>query len=505
MNKRLQKIIDKQQHKISVRLNEARRQVSRGEPIFGRESVTFDVSARVGAISNGGIGYIQNLVRNIGLAGSIDKNLKILKKHRPYFESDHVLNIAYSALCGGTRLQDLEILRQDENYLNALGVNSIPDPTTSGDFCRRFSPEDIENLMRSINQVRLDVWNQQKHNFFDVANIDVDGILVKTYGECKEGMKLSYKGSWGYHPLLVSLAETKEPLFIVNRSGEKPSSDQAPEYLDKAVDLCKTAGFRTIRLRGDSAFALTRHFDKWDERGVKFVFSHHANESLVADANLFEEDDWETLERRAAEGFQRQRPENIKEKEIIANGYINMKLKREDVIEFMHRPAKAKRDYRYVVVRKEISNERYGKPLFESYKYFIYVTNDESLNMFEVIHHANKRCDQENLNEQLQNGTCSLKTPLDTLNSNWAWMVMSSLAWSLKSWMGLSIQKNQNVTEIQKTRLRNTILTMEFKTFLNAFIRLPAQIMRHSRRTIFRFLAWKPTLSAILQTASSQE
>src|SRR5688572_12261532 len=146
---------------------------------------------------------MQQLVRQVKLAEAIDKRLIVLKVHLPYHESDHVLNLAYNALCDGVCLQDLELRRNDEVFLDAVGALRVPDPTTAGDFCRRFtSPEQIRNLLDAINDARLNVWRQQPAAFFDLAIIDADGSLVETGGQCKEGMDIAYDGTWGYHPLI---------------------------------------------------------------------------------------------------------------------------------------------------------------------------------------------------------------------------------------------------------------------------------------------------------------
>ncbi len=219
--------------------------------------------------------------------------------HLPYHESDHVLNIAYNLLAGGTCLEHLELLRSDEAYLDALGARRIPDPTTAGDFCRRFAAADIFRLQAIFNATRLKVWRQQPKAFFAEAILDADGTMAETTGECKEGMDINYKGQWGYHPLVLSLANTGEPLYVVNRSGNRPSHEQAAFYFDRAIALCRRAGFQKIRLRGDTDFTQTEHLDRWDADKVQFTFGIDATKSLYALAGELPENAWKTLLRRA--------------------------------------------------------------------------------------------------------------------------------------------------------------------------------------------------------------
>ena len=239
------------ERKIHRRLATAQRADS-GAPVFSASGVRYEVSSRNTALDAGGIGLLNRLARRVGLVKAIDEKVHVLKCHRPYHESDHVLNVAFNILAGGTCLEDIELRRSDEAFLDALNAETIPDPTTAADFCRRFEPEDIEALLEAINDARLEVWKRQPSSFFDEAVIDADGTIAPTTGECKAGMDISYKGIWGYHPLLVSLANTQEPLFLVNRSGSRPSHEGAADELDRAVQLCQKAGFRKVTLRGDT-------------------------------------------------------------------------------------------------------------------------------------------------------------------------------------------------------------------------------------------------------------
>lgn len=209
-------------------------------------------------------------------------------------------------------MEDIELKRNDENYLNALGATRIPDPTTAGDFCRRFgSVADIMSLQRAIDESRLTVWARQPETFFEQATVDMDGHLVETTGECKEGMDIAYDGTWGYHPLLLSLAETGEPLRIVNRSGNRPSEDGAAEHCDTAIVLLRQAGFRRILLRGDTAFSQTQHLDRWDAADVTFQFGYGAFANLKNKAETLAESDWTLLERGKPDRTTFQRPAGV--------------------------------------------------------------------------------------------------------------------------------------------------------------------------------------------------
>ena len=442
----------------------------------------------------GGIGAMHALAQRTGLIEANDESLRLLQVHQPYHESDHVLNIAYNILCGGRTLEDLEQRRQDEVYLDALGTRVIPDPTTAGDFCRRFAESDVEALMAAIDRVRLTVWQQQPEGFFAEAIVEADGTLAPTRGECKEGMGISYNGVWGYHPLVVTLANTGEPLYLVNRSGGRPSSEGAAERFDQAITLCRKAGFRKILLRGDTDFSSTRHVDRWDAAGVRFLLGIDAMRPLVERAGGQSERAWKRLQRPAKYAVQtakRSRPENIKEQVVVERGYRNLRLRSEDVSEFRYQPGACARSYQVVVVRKNLTVEAGGSALFDDLRYFFYLTNDEDTPADELVFLANDRCNQENLIEQLKNGVHALRMPVGTLVSNGAYMVMASLAWTLKAWFALLLPETGR-HGAQYAADKRTVLRMEFRSFQQAFIAMPCQIIRAGRKIVYRLLAWNP-------------
>jgi hypothetical protein len=458
-------------------------------------NIHYELAGRAHGLAAGGIGALLLLARRTGLIRDIDHDLHLLKRHLPYHESDHVLNIALNLLAGGTRIEHLELRRNDEVYLDALGADRIPDPTTAGDFCRRFSEPDVVALIDAINKARLRVWAEQPPEFFDEAILDVDGTLVATAAECKRGVDIAYDGTWGYHPLLISLANTAEPLYLVNRSGNRPSHEGAAAALDKMIALCRDAGFRRITVRGDTDFTQTKHLDRWDKAGdVRFVFGIDAMANLVALADDLPAEAYSFLERPpryAIKTVPREKPERVKPEIVRRRGFKTIHLLEEQIAEFPYRPVACKTTYRVVVLRKRLGIDKGQLRLFEEYRYFFYITNDRDQAAEAIVFSANDRCDQENLIAQLGGGVHALATPVTDLVSNWAYMVMASLAWVLKAWSALMVPVSPRHAAKHAAEKR-TWLRMEFATFRAAVIEMPCQIVRGGDRLVYRLLSWTP-------------
>lgn len=460
--------------------------------MLSARNIRYELTDRDRGLAAAGIGAMHRLAHHVGLVEDLNQHVEVLKAHLPYHESDHVLNIAYNVLCGGHRLEDIELRRQDEVHLDALGAQRIPDPTTAGDFCRRFYRLDIESLQSAINESRLRVWRQQPRSFFDEAVIDADGTLVPTKGECKEGADFNYKGEWGYHVLLVSLANTQEPLFLDNRGGNRPSSEGAATRLDQAVALCRRAGFRRVTLRGDTDFSQTRHLDRWDEDWIRFVFGFDAHPKLIERAERLKKTAWMPLDRprrRPKRAKTRARPNNYKEAKVIEREFENIRLDGEHVAEFAYSPAHCRKTYRMIVLRKNLTIAKGEQRLFDDVRYFFYLTNDTAAAARQIVHEANQRCRQEQLISQLHSGVRATSMPVDNLYSNWAYMVMAALAWSLKAWFALLLPEQGRWADRYRADKR-MVLKMEFRSFVNGFMRVPALLVRTGRRTIFRLLGW---------------
>jgi hypothetical protein len=472
------------------------------DPIITARHLEYETATKTKALSCGGIGGIPLLVRKRGLAEAIAERLHRLKFHFPDHESDHVLNCASNALCDGTCLDDIELRRHDLVVLDALGADRIPDPTTAGDFCRRFTTDDVETLQDIFDQTRLQVWHQPPAEFFDEAMLDVDGTLVATGACCKQGIDIAHDGTWGYHPLIVSLANTGEVLSLVNRPGNRPSHEGAAEPLDLAILLGRQAGFRRVSLRGDTDFTQTRQLDAWDAEGVTFLFGIDAMphlQALAEDRSESEWSEWQRPPRYQAQGPPRKRPEKIKDQIIRQRAFETLTRIAEDVAEIEYRPTACQRTYRLIIVRQRIAVEKGPARLFDEIRYRFSLSNDRQAAARELVFKANARCHQENLIAQLKSGVHALRAAVDNLVSNWASMVMTGLAWNLKAWFTLQVPEHPRHKEQHRDQKRR-LLGMEFKRFVNTIIPMPCPIVRGGRRLVYRLLSWNEWQGVFLRT-----
>jgi Transposase DDE domain group 1 len=495
--------LDARKRRIQRRLDKTRFPSKPG-PVLAGGNLRYEIADRVHGLSYGGIALFHRLAHDVGLVKAIDTRLPIFKIRLPYTESDHVLNIAFNALCNGDCLQDLELRRNDVNYLDALGAQRVPDPTTAGDFCRRFTVAHLNLLQDLYDEARLGVWRHQPARFFDEAVLDADGTLVPTTGPCKQGMDIAYNGVWGYHPLVVSLANTREVLRLVNRPGNRPSHEGAAEALDQAAATCLRGGFRRVRLRGDTDFSQTAHLDRWDADGrITFVFGYDSKPNLEERAEQLPERAWQPLQRparyQAVTGL-RHRPDNVKDKIVRERGFETLRLHSEEVAECNYQPHACRQEYRLVVVRKNISREKGEVRLQDEIRYLFYITNDWASDAHEIVFSANDRCHQENLLQQLKNGMHALKAPVDNLESNWAYRLMTSLAWSLKAWAALRLPETGRWAEKYRAE-KLWLLGLEFKAFVNALVAIPCQLVRQARRLVCRVLSYHQYLPIFFRLA----
>lgn len=347
-------------------------------------------------------------------------------------------------------------------------------------------------MQECLNRARLKVWQVQPEGFLAEAFIDVDGTIAETYGECKQGIGLSYKGIWGYAPLIISLANTKEVLSLVNRPGNAASQSGSVEWIDRAVErVKKVAG--TVTIRGDTDFTHSAYLDRWDGEGRKFILGIDGHSKLVAIAEGLPARVWQRLERLPQYEIRtepRKKGFRHKEQIVIQKEFLNQVLVGEDLAEIEYQPVKCQKKYRVIILRKNLSVEKAEKVLFDDVKYFFYITNRTDP-AEKIVGLANGRCDQEKVIEQLKNGVNAMRMPVNDLVSHWASMVMAAIPWNAKAWYGLLRSRRERGLEVVK---------MEFRRFLHAIMLLPCQIIRTARKVVYRILGYNSWLSDFFAT-----
>ena len=237
----------------------------------------------------------------------------------------------------------------------------------------------------------------------------------------------------------------------------------------------------------------TKHLDRWHEQGVLFSFGWDVSVDRFIDADDLPKSAWKRLirpPRHASKGAPRGRRERVKQKVVEARGFKDIRLKEEWVAEMKYQPLACRRAYRLIILRKNlsVSEPKQGR-LFDDYKYFIYITNDWESTPVEIVFGANDRCNQENVWAQLKESR-AFHAPLNTLWSNWAYMLIAAQAWNLKAWLALCLPPPQGRQREKQKQERTGLLRMEFRTFVNAFVRIPCQVSRTGRKIMHRLLAW---------------
>ena len=456
-----------------------------------------ELDARLPATCHGGITLLLSLWRQFNVADTIDDKVSVLQRHRPYHESDHVLAQVLNLFTGGTCIEDQATLQQDLAVLRLLGSERFPDPTTSGDFLRRFdercNPGALDGLREATDQVRQEVWSdlQKRHKRRKAklgkwGLVDMDSHIAEFTSRQKEGADFSYTGRWSYHPLLVSLANTSEVLAVRNRPGNVTSADGVEDLLDEQLPQV-TEQFEHVVVRGDSAFDRASIRATCAQHGAHFATVARRRPGWVALAQDVPEEEWQDwlpparrrAERRRRRRGYRHRRKGIDQRSARATqrGYSTLSKHGQWVTEVACRPTKKETDCRLIIVRELIqhSQPELQPVLIETYGYRYIITDlPDSFSPSDVVDQAYQRCDQENIIEQLKNELAMWRMPVREAAGNDAWLEIARLAWNIGKWLSL-------------LALPLETLRWEWKRFRRSFVYVAAEVVLRSRQTWIRF------------------
>lgn len=433
------------------------------------------------ATALGGLALAVTLVKSLRLPQSIDSRLSLLRGHRPYHESDHVLTHVYNLFVGGSAIEDIAELQQSESVKAMLGATVVPDPTTAGDFLRRFDRVALGELDLAIDDAQQKVWRRRygmKKQKLGV--VDLDSHVRHVYGNQKEGADFTYKGGFGYHPLVISLASTQECLRLVNRAGNVPSAEGAAEQVESLAPFLRNR-FKRVIVRGDSAFARQDIFDACERQRMYFAMVSSEQRNFLTLAESLEEGRWKPFRGDPASGSagedgrkpRRKRGRNVRRRRARQRGKRDLKLERQWLAEIDYRPTRSSTSYRLVFRRQRIEESNQGE-LFELWRYRFVLTNlPKSVSTEEVVRQTYRRCDQENVIEQLQHGVAGMRMPTGSLLANAAFLTCARLAHNLKTWLAM-------------LALPEETMRWEWKRFRKSFVYVAARVVRTGREVIVR-------------------
>ena len=433
----------------------------------------------------GGLVLAQQFVRRFGVAKRLDEALALFKRHAPYHESDHVLALAYTLYADGTCLEDQAALQGSEAVRRLVGACRIPDPTTAGDFLRRFRvAQDVERLAGVTDEVQEAVWSKlprhvrRRRKKQELALVDLDGHIKPLYGVQKEGADFSYDGRWSYQPLVVSLGGSGECLRVVNQPGSARSSDAAAKALEEVLPLVRRH-FRNALVRGDTDFDRSDVFKAVLAAKAYFAIGGRLYPNRAALVQAIAERRWEPFvaraEREQPSGPSREgRTPNYRRQKAVERRFRMLRTVKQWVTEIAYQPAGLGSACR-MIVRRILIEENDGQgALFKHFRYRLVLTNlPRSYSPRQIIDLTYQRCDQENVIEQFGDGIAGWRMPVAEFMGNSAWLQITRLAWNLGKW-------------IAQIALPREVVRWQWKRFRRHFVYIAAKVLKTGRRLVVR-------------------
>lgn len=447
------------------------------ERCFSNPPVKIRKNKQSPLFTHAGIVPVRDMIEKLAIAETIDAGISVLKKHRPYFESDHVLSLVYNFLTGGETLDDIERLQESEGLLRILGTASIPDPTTAGDFLVRFSEEDITAFQGVFEKIQDRAFSLLDTKRKEQATIEHDSSIHEVYGEKKEGADFAYNNTYSYSVQYLTLAETGDVLCQDLKEGNRYSSHGLKDVLPGVIDRV-SEHFQSLRYRADSASYDKEIIKVCDTRDVTFYISADQTQKLMRTVAALPKDAWKcfrskklTSRRKAAK---RKKRKNHKQAVLNRRSPRRSRRGKTDISSFLYQPTGWDKEYRFVAKRTELiegTGQQYFDESLCKYIYHIIVTNDFASSDTKAMHIAQGRSNQENLIKDFKYGLGLSHVPTGFFLANQIYFKIAALAWNIKTWL------------LNIARLGNGA-SLRFKRFLYLWIHHACSVLKTGRNTV---------------------
>ena len=414
------------------------------ERCFSNPPLVLRENKRSPLLSYAGIAPVRNLINKLDIASTIDSDVSVLKRHRPYFESDHILNFVYNFLTGGETINDIERLQESKGLLRILGTESIPDPTTAGDFLVRFHEKDIADFQDSLYSMQDTAFSLLDKKRKERATIEQDSSIHEVYGEKKEGADYAYENTYSYLAQYVTLAETGDVLHQDLREGNCYATEGLSSILPGIIDLVNKH-FKHIRYRADSASYDKDIVKPCEQRGVEFYISAKQTGKLMRAVQTIGEREWKCFRSMKLAPTADKKP--VKKRKKRKNHKRAVKDRRKphrqrrgkiQIASFQYQPQGWDKPYRFIAKRTEVIDEHGQQYLEEGlckYIYHIIVTNNADDSDTRAMHIAQGRSNQENLIKDFKYGLGLSHVPTGFFLANRIYFKIAALAWNIKTWM----------------------------------------------------------------------
>lgn len=236
-----------------------------------------------------GLALAYGMSESLNIPEILNDEIQVECRAAGYPEAEHILALSASIFQGDDFIGDLGVLREDEVSKVLIGRDQTPDPTTAGDFYRRFYAGHVLQFDWAMARIFGEVCRHRKE--VTCFTIDLNAKVNLVYGDQKQGGAKSYNGINSLQQMYAFVHETDELIHAQLRSGNTHPGGKAIPFLRR---LLKKIPFQIqkVYLRSDSAIYSRQTVDFCEASGWEFTITVDQTQRLLAVINGLTEEAW---------------------------------------------------------------------------------------------------------------------------------------------------------------------------------------------------------------------